>query len=183
MDNGTSLGNLLDSSRDSRIKIFLSNLDSHFEEFTDAVVGGTLCKIPVKDKIQNKSFKKFRIKPPIGYETTTKYRLRLKGHVYDLYKFNCNYYFIDIPKQSIVTKSLIQDYMANIRFSFIFYLLYANLAELTKGGLTINLEDYLFCGLLDRYHDKQGELRLTLTQSSVPNKEMTTNHLYISLFN
>ena len=179
----TSPGQLLDGTRDERIKLFLSKLDSNFDKFTDLNLNGTLCRIPRKNQIPNKRYYQFKVHYPIGYETTTKYRIRVNGTIFDLYKFYCNYYMIDLPHGSQATKGLFKDFSMTVQFSFCFELMWTLLKEITNSGETVELHDYLYTGLLDKYNTENGRLKVYITPFSVKNKVMTPDNFYVSLFN
>lgn len=181
--NQESTVKLLQDSLVKRRSILFSKLDNKLEEFKDTIIKGILFKIPKINQIPNKRYYQFKIRLPIGYETTTKYRIRFKNSIYDLYKGNNNYYLIDIPRKAQTSKTTYDEFKLTIQFSFVFYLIYTLLDELKSRGVTIELKDYLFTGLLEDFNTKGGQLKLTLTTFPVDNKEFESDHLYISLFN
>lgn len=176
-------GEILIDSRQSRIQLFLDKLKPRLDEFRNTVIDGTLCKIPLTNQIPNKRYWQFRIKLPIGYESNTRYRIRMHGTIYDLYKYNNNFYLIDIPTNVQPNITLYNSFRSTIQFSFLYMLIDTLLKELISNYVTVDIDDKVFTGLLDHYHTKNGQLKVILTPFSVKNKVMDKDRLYISVFN
>lgn len=178
-----SPSDILLKTRESRLKIFFEKLDSNFDKFKDIIISGNVCHIPVINSIPNKRYCRSKVRLPISYETTVKYRIRLNNNIYDLYKNSNNYYFIDVISPWNLSTKVLIDFSATIQYSFVFYLFYTLLNELTSEGTTVELKDLVFTNLTDKFNTPGGRLKITMTPFSVKNKIIKDDHLYISLFN
>ena len=178
-----SPSDILSKTRDTRLKIFFDKLNLNLDKFKDIIISNNLCKVPVMNSIPNKRYCRSKIRLPISYATTVKYRIRLNGNIFDLYKNDNNYYFIDVTNPWNLSKKVLVDFSATIQFSFVFYLFYTLLTELTTEGVTVDLKDLVFTNLTDKFHTPGGMLKVTMTPFSVKNKIIKDDHLYISLFN
>jgi hypothetical protein len=175
--------NILTSSRDDRIQLFFEKLRNNTEQFREFLVNNTLVKIPEISDIPNKRYWRSRITFPISYKSTTKYRLRWNSNIYDLYKFNCNYSFFWVPEDSLITPKFLTSVSATPQFSFIFYMFYSLLEELTESGVKFKLKDYVYSPLTDKFSTSSSDNIITLTMLPVTNKQITKNHLYLSIIN
>lgn len=170
------------TSRQGRLATLFKLLDTRQHEFTDFYCN-RLYKMPKVSNIRNKDYWRSKVKLPISYETTTRYRIRLNNIIYEVYKNNNNYYFIDIPGYIDPNDpSIISDFVSKIQFSFILYLVITLLLEITSKG-EVEVQDHIFSEYTDRFSTKGAQLKLILTLFPIEDKIFDNNHLYISLFN
>jgi len=177
---------LLESTLNERIKTLFSNLEQSNSPFKDIVLNGILFRMPLKDSIPNKNFYRYKIKVPISYESTTKYRIKTKLGIFDLYKKNNNYYFVELPNMITLDKNIMVDFMAKPQFTFIFYLIYHILSQLTiENKYKLKIHDSVFPNLTEQFNSNSEDIDLEINISFfrlVENK-YSNRTLYISIFN
>lgn len=178
-----SPADILNKTRDNRINIFFSNLDNNFDKFTDFYVSNMQFRMPKVSIIPLFRYSRYRIKYPVRLSDNTNYVVKFKNNLYDLYKNNSNYSYLECSNPDLISDNTLSSIQATVQFSFLFYMTYTLLQEIQNLGTTIKLYDYVFTGLTSKFNHLDGSLKFYITQTPVKNKTMDKDKFYLSITN
>lgn len=156
-------GEILESTADSRLKLFFELLDENQEKFKDFYIDKVKYQIPIKIPCKDRSYPLFMVKPPLVFLTSKKYIVKLNNYYYRLYRLRDTLSFIKIPSGFVLRDDDISNFYNSIYFSYIFYLFHNILSELKQSGNRIRIIDTIFGSLTRKFNDSDGDIKVFLT--------------------
>ena len=184
--NGNMSGKeILDGTEEIRLKTFFELLDENQEKFKDFFIDKVKYFIPMRTSCKERSYPLFMVKPPLVFLTSKKYLVKLNDYYYQLYRLRDTLSFIKIQNGFILRDSDISSFYNSYNFSYVFYLFYRILSELTDQGIKIRLMDTVFGNLTKKFNytgeDKE-DVKILLTLR--PNKTIKKgeNIMKLSIF-